>query len=120
MSVESYTESHTSRPAEVVVMGRRNIQLTVYCELLRTVIFIKNPIGMGAPAVISIQDVQQGGQDTSLGCTSGHYLHTRHGVIHTNPLGSSHQKFKHPQGQVNLNFKLRNNFFLNTGEDADY
>ena len=30
MYVESYTESHSSRPAEVVEMGGRNRQLTVY------------------------------------------------------------------------------------------
>ena len=30
--VESYTESHSSRPAEVVEMGGRNRQLTVYWE----------------------------------------------------------------------------------------
>ena len=32
MHVESYTESHSSRPAEVVEMGGRNRQLTVYWE----------------------------------------------------------------------------------------
>ena len=32
MYVESYTESHSSRPVEVVEMGRRNRQLTVYWE----------------------------------------------------------------------------------------
>ena len=33
MSVGSYTEPHSSRPAEVVEMGGRNRQLTVYWEL---------------------------------------------------------------------------------------
>ena len=32
MYVESYTESHSSRPAEVVEMGVKNRQLTIYWE----------------------------------------------------------------------------------------
>ena len=39
MSVESYTESHSSKPAEVVEMGGRKRQLTVYWELRQGFMF---------------------------------------------------------------------------------